>query len=167
MRHTTALIRARADRRLMTSLVLLTTILTAGCDLTTEGGISPTAPSEIGSLLAGTWVYDASQGGSSFPSASDCTELELSMTQQSQTTYTGSFRAVCTDGAELEGTATGVLVNDVLDVDAAGTATLPSVASCPFTLTGTARMEGDAIRVDYTGNTCLGAISGAELLERS
>ena len=89
------------------------------------------------------------------------------MTQQSETTYTGSFLATCTEGIELEGTATGVYENDVLDVDATGTATLPGVASCPFTLTGTARMEGDAIRVDYTGNTCLGAISGSELLQRS
>lgn len=167
MRHTIAPIRARANHGLITSLVVLATILTGGCELTTEGGMNPNAPSQAGSLLSGTWRYEASAGSPGFPNASDCTELELMMEQQSETTYAGSFRAVCTDGVELDGTATGVLVDGVLDVDATGTATLPGFSSCAFTLTGTARMEGDAIRVDYSGTTCLGTISGSELLERS
>ncbi len=167
MRYTFALNRTRTGRYLHTSLVVLTTILTVGCELTTEGGVNPNAPSQLGSTLSGTWVYDASAGGPGFPSASDCTELELTMTQQSPDTYTGSFRALCVDGIELVGTATGVLANGVLDVDATGTATLPSVASCAFTLTGTAQMEGDMIRVNYTADTCLGTVSGSELLARS
>ena len=167
MQYRTAPIGIAIRRLLTTTLVGVATILTLGCELTTEGGMNPNAPSELGSLFSGTFRYEASTGGSSFPSASDCTELELSMTQVNETTYTGGFRAICNEGIELVGDATGILENDVLDVDATGTASLPGVASCDFTLTGTARMEGDAIRVNYTGDTCLGPISGSELLQRS
>ena len=171
MRHRSAPIRGRGRDRLITSLVGLATILAVGCELTTEGGISPTAPSQLGSLLLGTWISAAGAGGSGsssgFPSASDCTELEWTITEQNGSTYAGQFKATCTQGIELEGTATGILVDDVLDIDASGTATLPGVTSCAFTLTGTARLQGEAIHVDYSGNTCLGSISGSELLERS
>lgn len=167
MRHTAAWTCVRRSRRLTTGLVVLSTILTVGCELTTEGGVNPNAPSALGTLLSGSWRYQAGAGGSGFPSASDCTELELNMVQESETTSTGTFRATCNGGIELEGTATGVLVDDVLTIDASGTATLSGGTACAFTLTGTAQMEGDAIRVDYSGNTCLGAISGSELLQRS
>ena len=40
-------------------------------------------------------------------------------------------------------------------------------ASCPFTLTGSARLEGQVIRIEYSGNTCIGSMSETELLERS
>jgi hypothetical protein len=43
----------------------------------------------------------------------------------------------------------------------------PSGVTCPFSITGTAAPEGvDGIRVNYSGSTCLGPISGSELLKK-
>jgi hypothetical protein len=151
----------------MTSLLALATILTVGCELTTEGGMNPTAPSAVGSLLMGTWVSATAQGGAGFPSASDCTELEWTITEENGSNYAGEFSATCNDGIQLDGTATGVLTGNVLDIEATGTATLPDVASCAFTLSGTAVLEDETISVNYSGDTCLGSVSGSELLQRS
>ena len=158
-------------RRLITSLIGLLTFLTVGCELQTEGGLNPNAPSQIASMLLGTWssasVDSGSVPSSSFPNAASCTDLEWSITQQNGSDYSGEFSATCSGGIQLTGTATGTLTDDVLHIDASGTATLPGVASCPFTLTGTARLEVQVIQVEYSGNTCIGSISGTERLERS
>ena len=156
--------------QLMTSLIGLLTILTAGCELRTEGGLNPVAPSELQAVLQGTWSSRAAAGGSNpssvFPGAGSCSSLEWSITEQTGATYVGEFAATCLDGIQLAGTATGILIDDVLSIEASGIATLPGATTCTFTLTGTARLEGQAIRIDYTGNTCLGSISGSEILER-
>ena len=39
--------------------------------------------------------------------------------------------------------------------------------ACPFSLTGTAVPEGlDTIRINYNGTTCLGPVSGSEVLKK-
>ena len=129
--------------------------------------MNPNAPSAVGSLLMGTWVSATAEGGAGFPDASDCTELAWTITEETGSNYAGEFTATCNDGIQLAGTATGVLTGNTLDIDASGTATLPDVASCAFTLTGTAVLQEDTIQVDYAGNTCLGSVSGSELLQRS
>ena len=158
-------------RRLITSLIGLLTILTIGCEFHSEGGLNPNAPSQIASMLVGTWTTASADSGSvpssSFPDAASCTDLEWRVTQQDGSNYSGEFSATCSGDIQLTGTATGTLVDDVLAINASGTATLPAVASCPFTLNGTARLDGQVIRIEYTGNTCVGSISGTELLERS
>jgi hypothetical protein len=52
-----------------------------------------------------------------------------------------------------------------LQVD--GTATIEGALSCPFSLTGTGHIiDSDAIRIEYTGTTCLGPVEGEETLRR-
>ena len=48
-----------------------------------------------------------------------------------------------------------------------GSATIPGGVACPVTISGTARLEGDAIRIPYEGTTCLGPLRGEEVLRRS
>jgi len=43
---------------------------------------------------------------------------------------------------------------------------MPGLASCPFSLSGTGTIDGDVIRVPYTGSTCLGPVSGTQVLQR-
>ena len=155
-------------RWLVTTLTAAVTILTAaGCDLQTTGGLNPNATSQLGSLLQGTWTSASIEGeAQSFPSAESCIDLEWTITEQDASQYSGSFLATCAGGISLAGTAEGTLLDGVLEITAAGTATPQGGASCPFTLTGTARLEDNAIRLDYTGTSCAGPISGTELLER-
>ena len=157
------------SRVAITGFVILTTVLTAACDFESESSI--TAPSALPPIMLGRWSTGdpatVGIGPAGFPTKNDCTSLEWNVTSQTGTSIAGEFQATCAGGVTLIGTASGTLANDVLTWQAAGNATIPDLASCPFTLNGTARYEGtDAIRVDYTGSTCLGPISGTEILEK-
>ena len=152
-------------RRRITSLVGLLTILLTGCELISETGGSPISPSTLASLLAGNLTLSST--GGTIASPESCTNFDWSISPQTATTYTGTFSATCAGGVQLDGTATGVLVDDLLNITATGTATLSDGSSCPFTLTGTARLEGSTVRIDYTGTTCLRPVSGTEILVAS
>jgi len=145
----------------ITSFVCLLTILCAGCELTTEGGLNPTAPSAIAALFVGNWTSD-SPGAP--PTPDSCSNLEWSLVEDGDSTYSGTFSATCGNGVELDGTLNGTLVGEVLNLSGSGTATAPGSTGCSFTLTGTARVVGDTVQLDYSGSTCLGPVSGTEIL---
>ena len=115
------------DRRI-TSVIAAMTILLAGCELTTET-TSPTTTSVLSALLSGELSSVTASGS---PSSDACSDFTWSVTQESATTYSGTFGATCAGGIVLNGTATGVLVDDTLNLTASGMAELPSGASCPF-----------------------------------
>ena len=141
------------------SCVCALTILFAGCEITTDSGLNPTAPSALASLLVGTWG-----SGSNGPAeVGSCTGFEWSVSQQNATTYSGNFSATCS-GVPLEGTLTGVLVGDKLNITGSGNAMPSASTTCPFTLNGTAYVVGDRLQLDYTANSCLGPLSGTEIL---
>ena len=50
---------------------------------------------------------------------------------------------------------------------AQATASVANVVSCPISLTGTAELGSDSIRVPYAGDTCLGKVSGVEILKKN
>ena len=79
----------------------------------------------------------------------------------------GSVSALCGGivnvTANLQGEMNGA---DTVVLAANGTAVGLGL-TCPFTLNGTGHMQGhDAMRLDYTGATCIGPVSGSELLQR-
>jgi hypothetical protein len=49
---------------------------------------------------------------------------------------------------------------------AVGNATASDLPACPISLNGTAELGSDSIRVPYSGDTCLGKVSGVEVLKR-
>ena len=161
----------------ITTLVGGLTILVAGCDFESRGGVNPIDPSAISEsvsitpVLLGTWSSSAaaaSAGSStSFPTASSCTELEWAITEQNGATYSGTFRATCAGGVVLDGTATGTLTGNVMNISATGTASIPGTASCSFSVSGTATLVEDTIHLSYTGTSCLGPIEGTEVLAKS
>jgi hypothetical protein len=56
--------------------------------------------------------------------------------------------------------------SDSVTLHAAGSAVGLGI-TCNFTIDGTGHMEGsDALRLDYNGTTCLGPVSGSQLLQR-
>lgn len=138
---------------------LLTGALAAtGCFEFTQKSTSPT-----GSLrdLAGSW-----SSTNPIPSASSCADFRWNVTEYTGTTAAGTFSARCDGGLSLEGSAQGRLSGAVITWSAAGIASAPNLPSCAIALNGTAVQRGNEIEVPYSGTTCLGPVSGTEILRR-
>jgi hypothetical protein len=121
---------------------------------------SPSASSDIiKSLSAGLW---SSNGGIN---PSSCGNFQWQITELTSSTAKGTFGATCAGGITLTGEAEGTLSGSILNWKASGAAATP-VGNCPFTANGTATLEGQGVRVNYTINTCVGAFSGSELLKK-
>lgn len=139
--------------------------LTAGCygyESKTTMPNTPTATATVDSLV-GTWK---SASTSIIPSPSSCTDFAWTPTQQSATSAAGSFSASCAGGLRATGTASGTLSGGTITWQAQGTAATPEISSCAIALTGTAELGVNSIRVPYQGTTCLGPVSGVEILNK-
>lgn len=120
----------------------------------------PSAPG-IGALL-GSW-----SSSSVIPSPSTCTDFKWNVNEQTSTSAKGSFSATCAGELKLNGTAEGTMNGGGINWSAAGTASAPGLPSCSINLTGTAELGVDSVRVPYSGDTCLGKVSGVEILRRN
>jgi hypothetical protein len=126
----------------------------------------PTSPSEVARVLAtGSWTSAATAAASSL-NVGSCGNLEWKITSLTDTAASGTFKATCGGGLTLEGSAEGKLNGQTADLKASGTVGGAGV-SCPFSLTGTAVPESlDKVRINYSGTTCLGPVSGSEVLTK-
>ena len=121
-----------------------------------------TSPSATGvAALMGTWA----SASTVIPSASTCSDFKWNATEQTATAAKGSFSATCAGDLKVAGTAQGVLSGSVIAWSAEGDATTAGIA-CRITLTGTAELGANSIRVPYSGDTCLGKVSGVEILNK-
>lgn len=143
--------------------VLSIAVAAAGCGFERRSGT--TGPSATGvNALMGTWTST-----NVIPSASSCTNFKWSATETTATSAKGSFSATCAGDLKVSGTAEGQFApnaNSIIQWKANGTATAPGLNNCPITLQGTAELGLDSIRIPYTGETCLGRVSGVETLRR-
>jgi hypothetical protein len=120
-------------------------------------------PSSSGSSqLLGNWT-----SSSLVVSPTACTDFRWNVTQLTGTSATGTFSATCPGDVRVSGTASGTLNGTTVTWTAQGTAAVPSVPSCAIALSGTAELGMDSIRVPYSGQTCLGPVSGVEVLRRN
>jgi len=149
--------------RRITTLVSLLTILLGAC--VTEEGQSVFGPSSLASFLTGS--LRSASAGSPLPTTEACGDFSWSPSETMAGTYSGDFSATCANDVQLEDTATGILVGDVLNITATGTATQSNLPPCPFTIDGTAQLVNGTIELEYSGTTCLGPISGTEILTAS
>ena len=149
----------RASIRLLVALVAAMVMASACIEFNRV--TEPTPAGEIiKSLSTGLW---SSTSGIN-PDA--CGNFKWAITEINTSSAKGTFSATCAGGITLSGTAQGTLSGDVLNWQAAGTANTP-IGDCAFTVTGTAKLEGDnGVRVTYTANTCAGSFSGSELLKK-
>jgi hypothetical protein len=132
----------------------------AGCfGYERQSTLGPTA-SGIGALL-GSWT-----SSNLIPGPDACSDFRWDVTEQTATTASGSFSASCAGDLRLSGTARGTLTGSNISWSATGNASAPGLPSCAINLTGTAELGVDSIRVPYTGTTCLGAVSGTEVLRK-
>jgi hypothetical protein len=137
-------------------------VAAAGC-AGFEHTSTTTSPSGTGvAALMGTW---ASASASIVPSPSSCTDFKWNATEMTGTTAKGSFSATCAGNVQVAGTAQGTLSGTTVAWSADGDATTAGIA-CKFTLTGTAELGANSIRVPYSGDTCAGKVSGVEVLNK-
>lgn len=139
--------------------------LTAGCYGYESKTTTPSSPTSgaTADALVGTWK---STSTGIIPSPSSCADFTWTPTQQSGTSASGSFTASCAGGVRFTGTASGTLSGTTVKWQAQATGSTPEIASCTITLTGTAELGANSIRVPYQGNTCLGPVSGVEILNK-
>lgn len=144
------------------ALLSLSTLSATGC-IGFERGSSTTGPAATGtSAFMGTW-----SSTNIIPSPSACTDFKWDVTEQTATSAKGNFSATCVGELKLNGTAEGNLTSGTtLRWSASGNATAPGLPSCSISLTGTAELLIDTIRVPYSGDTCLGKVNGIESLRK-
>ena len=153
--------RMRATAMAMAIGIAMTT---GGCVETKHEG--PASPTEMVKVLTtGNWTSTATAVPTAFNPGS-CGNLEWKIETITSTSASGTFKATCGGGLTLEGSAEGTLSGLTANLKADGTVTGPGIG-CPFALTGTAVPEGlDAVRITYSGTTCLGPVSGSEVLKK-
>ena len=141
---------------------LAVAVAAAGC-AGFERTSTTTGPSAAGvGALAGTWASAASL----IPSASTCSDFQWNASELTATSAKGSFSATCAGVLKASGTAQGTLNGSVISWTANGTAQAPLLPACAITLSGTAELGANSIRVPYSGDTCLGKVSGVEILDK-
>ena len=135
-------------------------VAAAGC-LGFERKSTVTGPtSGVGALL-GSWT-----SSDVIPSPASCTDFKWNATEQTTNSARGAFSATCANNLKLSGTAEGTLSGSIVNWSAQGTGTAADLGSCGFSLTGTAELGVDSIRVPYSGDTCAGRVSGVEILRK-
>jgi hypothetical protein len=138
-------------------------VAAAGCVGYESKTTAPTPASTSVDALVGNW---ASAATSVIPSPASCTDFKWTPTQQSTTAAMGAFSASCAGGLKVSGVAAGTLSGTTVTWTANGLASTPEVSSCAVSLSGTAELGVNSIRVPYSGTTCLGAVSGVEVLNK-
>lgn len=148
--------------RILLVVFSLAAVTAAGC-IGFERQSTLTGPSATGiGALMGNW-----SSSNIIPAANACSDFKWNVTEQTAASAKGSFAATCAGDLKVVGTAQGSLSGaNTIAWSAEGTATAPGLTSCGIALTGTAELTTDSIRVPYSGNTCLGKVSGVEVLKR-
>lgn len=138
--------------------------VSTGCFELSRQASSITGPTGAGlsvSALAGTY-----RSISSIPTADSCTDFSWTVTESTSNSAKGNFSASCQNNAlQVSGTAEGTQTGNNIVFLVNATA-VSSGVSCAISLSGTAVVETDQIRVPYTGTSCFGNVSGTEILKR-
>ena len=101
------------------------------------------------------------------PSASSCSDFKWDVTQQTGNTRQRNVQRHVRRGPQGRRHGAWNVERVGRDVERAqATASAPGLPSCAINLTGTAELGVDSIRVPYSGDTCLGKVSGVENLKK-
>jgi hypothetical protein len=145
------------------AIVVTISVAASGC-VGYQSKSTMTGPTAAGiNALMGNWT---SATASVIPAAASCTDFKWNATEQTSSSAKGTFSASCAGDLKVAGTATGTLSGTVINWAANANASAPGVTSCAILLSGTAELGVDSIRVPYSGTTCLGPVSGVEILKK-
>lgn len=149
------------NRTLRLGLCVVTAIAAAACfGIERKSTVAGPTASSVSALL-GNWV-----SSNIIPSPTGCTDFKWNATEQTANSARGTFSATCGTDVKLSGTAEGRLSGSLVNWSADGVANAAGLVACRFSLTGTAELSGDSIRVPYNGDTCVGKVSGVEVLRK-
>ena len=113
--------------------------------------------------MLGTWQ---SQSSTPQVDSSTCGQFKWIITSESAAMVTGTFTATCLGNVPFSGSGVGRrTATNTFDITVTGSATVQGVG-CNATITATATIQDDLATIPYTGQTCLGPISGVEYLKR-
>ena len=149
-------------KNLLAAALLVSMVGVTGCiGFERKSSVSGPAASGTNAFL-GNW-----SSTNIIPSPSACTDFKWNVTEQTGTSAKGNFSATCANDLKLTGTAQGNLTSPTtLSWSATGNASALGLVSCAISLTGTAELLVDTIRVPYSGDTCLGKVNGVESLKK-
>jgi hypothetical protein len=137
-----------------------------------ENVLGPTSTSGSSSgassakTMVGMWTSNTLP---TLPTGSTCGNFKYQIATQTSTSIAGTFTGECGGGISISGSATGQLTNPTtVAITINGTGAGGGLPTCPFTLTGngTIEDEGNTLRIPFTGTTCLGPVSGTEVLRK-
>jgi hypothetical protein len=148
-------------KKLAQIAVCLTVAAAASGCLGYESGRTPAAPSGSTASLLGNWA-----SSNLIPTASACADFKWNITEQTGNTAKGAFSASCAGDLKLTGTAEGSISGSTIAWTAQATGNAPGLSNCRVSLKGTAEIGVTTVRVPYSGETCLGPVSGVESLSR-
>ncbi len=148
---------------LLLSIVGAAALVAAACSnlFSFANKTSPTSTSPT--LSAGPWTSVAS----STSLVDTCTNFHWTIADVSGATGSGTFTATCLENMQISGTAEGTIDGTNVTWTAEATGTTPDGTSCPISLNGTATFDGAQFRIPYTGTTCVGPVSGTEILRKN
>ena len=134
-----------------------------GCAIQHTGDtIAPSPASSSSTWFVGTWKSSVV----SAPAGSTCGNFEWRVTNQADGIISGIFFAQCGGSLAVSGSAWGQPNGATIPITATAGGTGPGITACDVSFASTAVADGDTIRVPYFGTTCLGPISGTEVLRR-
>jgi hypothetical protein len=139
-------------------------LLNAGCSnlFSFNNKTTPTSPDPT-QITAGQWSSIASETSL----VDTCTNFHWTILEVNGATSSGSFTATCVTNLQVSGTASGTLSGTEVAWTADASGTAPGAVACPVALSGTAKYDGTQFRIPFTGTTCLGDVSGTEVLRRN
>lgn len=148
--------------------LIFLTIVAAGSSAACFEFITKTSPTPTtSSVLGGTWSTVQSLPGVSGSIQDSCVNFTWAVTSFSGTSGSGTFSATCMGNVQVAGAASGTLTGTTVNWSANATGTVPGLPPCAIALAGTATLEANnRIRIPYSGTTCLGPVSGTEIVSK-
>jgi hypothetical protein len=154
-------------------LAILSSLWGAGCAFEHTANTAGPSPAGSGGATPGSSATSLLGGWESntlptLPSPTSCGNFQFQITNQTPTSIAGTFKAVCAAGLTVSGNASGQLNGTSVPFTVTGTASMAGIASCPISLSGTGTVEdnGRTLSLPYSGTTCLGPVSGTEVLRK-
>jgi hypothetical protein len=148
------------NKRLL-ALSLCAALLNAGCFEFLNTSL--TKPDSSVGILGGRWVSASSDANTLLNS---CTNFVWNVTEKTATSGKGNFSATCFNVIQVTGTAQGTMTGSTITWSASGVSTGGPTGTCPISLSGTATMTATDIQIPFSGSTCLGPVSGTEILKK-
>ncbi len=114
-------------------------------------------------LGVGTWASTKAMPSQ----AGTCGGFTWTITSFTATSVTGTFSATCNGTTPMSGTGSAQATlagNGTINWTGTATAAVPGNNNCAVALSGTVSPAATGVSITYSGTTCLGPVSGTEIL---